>query len=144
MTENSSGVPPVDEMHASILRRSFPGIQRVAIRRELRAIAKRFSDMSYREARRALRYRVRDFAKLYGVGPEVILQAINCSDVSHFIRDWCRFIAVVPDRADRRSSPRSTRRSLICASRCQGATRPAPCGQLIRAAAVLQPTTAFG
>jgi hypothetical protein len=86
MTQGSWGTPKVDKIDISILRRSFSVVQRSAIRRELRSIAEQFSDMPYREARRALRYKVRDFAKLYGVEPEVILQAINCSDVSQFIQ----------------------------------------------------------
>jgi hypothetical protein len=87
MAEGSWGAPKVGKTNASILRRSFSITQRSAIRRELRSIAEQFSDMPNREVRRALRYKLRDFAKLYGVEPEVILQAINCSDVSQFIRE---------------------------------------------------------
>ncbi len=86
MTQGSWGAPKVDNVDASILQRSFSTTQRSAIRRELRSVAERFSDVPYREARRALRYKVRDFAKLYGVEPEVILQVIRCSDVSQFIQ----------------------------------------------------------
>ena len=42
--------------------------------------------MPYREVRKALRYRLRDLAKLYGVEPEVVLDAIGASDVIEFIK----------------------------------------------------------
>ena len=63
MTQGSWGAPKVDNVDTSILRRSFSITQRSAIRRELRSVAEQFSDMPYREARRALRYKVRDFAR---------------------------------------------------------------------------------
>jgi hypothetical protein len=85
MSQGSWGSPQVDKVDQNILRRSFSVTQRSVFRRELRSVAEQFRDMPYREARRALRYKVRDLAKLYGVDPEVILQAINCSDVREFI-----------------------------------------------------------
>jgi hypothetical protein len=87
MAEDSWGVPKADKIDTNILRQSFSITQRSAIRRELRSIAKQFSDMPSREVRRALRYKLRDFARLHGVEPAVILQAINCSDVDQFIRE---------------------------------------------------------
>lgn len=85
MRQGSWGSPKVDNIKMRVLRRSFSATQRSAIRRELRLAAEQFGDMPPRETRRALRYKVRDLAKLYGVESAVILQAINCSDVSEFM-----------------------------------------------------------
>ncbi|MDT7764497.1 MAG: hypothetical protein QOC63_3917 [Mycobacterium sp.] len=86
MTDGSWATPKVGNRDTSVLWGSFSTTQRSAIRRELRSVADQFGDMPYREVRRALRYKVRDFAKMYGVEPEVILQAIKCSDVNQFIQ----------------------------------------------------------